>query len=47
MFNGDRLEIFYTTPHSGHEGFLSDLQEMDKSEWHQEDIDYVNEISNI
>ena len=34
MMNGDKLEIHYTSPYDGHEGFIDEL-----FEWYMEDKD--------
>lgn len=45
MMNGNSLEMFYTTPYEGHEGFADELLEnfeVDGSEcWHKEDVEYL------
>jgi hypothetical protein len=46
MMNGDRLEIFHSTPYEGHEGFLSDL--LDKyspDDLHAEDVRYLRDAA--
>jgi len=47
MINGDSLEIFYTTPYSGYEGFADDLfQEFmeNTDEWDIEDVEYLYDV---
>jgi hypothetical protein len=47
MMNGDKLESFYTTPYSGHEGFKDELREefeANKDSWNREDIEYIHDI---
>lgn len=45
MMNGNDLEMFYTTPYEGHEGFADELLEtfeIDGSEyWHKDDVEYL------
>lgn len=43
MMNGDKLESFYTTPHSGEEGFLDELLER-YDDMHHEDKEYIDNI---
>lgn len=47
MFNDDeKLELFYSTPYSGYEGFYSDLIEQYKNgDWHKEDVDYLKDLA--
>lgn len=47
MMNGDKLESFYSTPYSGHEGFAEDLlndYEQNGDSWNEEDIQYLRDI---
>jgi hypothetical protein len=44
MFNNDKIERWYTTSSGYQQGFLSDLEKMDKSNWTQEDIEDINNI---
>ena len=44
MMSGDKLESFYSSPYDGHEGFLDELLEMVDDSWHNEDIDWLNDI---
>lgn len=47
MMNGDELEIFYTSPYEGHEGFIEDLYDeyLKYSEhWHEDDIEWLEDI---
>jgi hypothetical protein len=38
----DNLEIYHTTPHEGHEGFLIDLiNEYKPEELHEDDVEYI------
>lgn len=41
MMNGDTLELWYSCPMCGHEGFLEDMEHNDDDEECQE---YLNEI---
>jgi len=43
-YKNGQIERWYTTP-SGYSGFLSDLHNMDRSGWAQEDIDYINKLA--
>lgn len=47
MMNGDKLEVFYTSPYEGHEGFIDDLFDeymSDTDTWHIEDAEWLLEI---
>ena len=47
MMNGDKLEIHYTSPYDGHEGFIDELFEeylKNKDSWHIEDVEWLLEI---
>ena len=44
MMNGDKLETHYTSPYDGHEGFLEELLDMVDDSWHEDDIDWLNDI---
>ena len=44
MLVGDRLESYYCTPYSGHEGFIEDLVDDIDNSWNDEDIEYVADI---
>ena len=44
MMNGDKLESFYTSPYDGHEGFLEELLEDVDDRWHEDDIEWLNDI---
>ena len=46
MMNGDKLESFYTSPYEGHEGFIDELLDMVDDEWHEDDIEWLNDIKN-
>ena len=41
MLNGEKLEIWHTTPYDGHEGFIEDLTELDPDTLNSEDIEYI------
>lgn len=46
MMNGDKLEIFHSTPYEGHEGFLSDLlDEYSPDDLNSEDADYLRDAA--
>jgi hypothetical protein len=45
MLNGDRLEIWHTTPYNGHEGFIEDLIELDPDTLNSEDIEYIRQYA--
>ena len=50
MMNDDKLEIHYTSPYDGHEGFINDLWNeyqntlRGSNEWHEDDIEWLNDI---
>lgn len=47
MMNGDELEMFYTSPYDGHEGFINDLLQSYNDgldSWHEDDIEWLNDI---
>lgn len=46
MINPDNgnLEEFYSTPHDGHEGFLSQLLELNPSEINSDDVEYTLQL---
>lgn len=44
MLNGEKLEEFYSTPHEGHEGFLSDLTDIDSNSMHHDDAQFILDI---
>ena len=44
MMNGNKLEIHYTSPYDGHEGFLEELLDMVDDNWHEDDIEWLNDI---
>ncbi len=44
LMNGDTLDLWLSSPYSGHEGFYADLLEMDKADWNEEDLDWFKEI---
>ena len=42
MMNGDTLEIFYTMPYDGHEGFLADLlDEYSPDDLNGDDVEFL------
>lgn len=42
MMNGDKLEIFHSTPYHGHEGFLADLlDEYAPDDLNSDDVEYL------
>jgi len=43
MMNGSDLEMFYSTPYSGHEGFADELKEMLDNSWNAEDVEYLKD----
>lgn len=43
MLNGDRLELFFSSPDSGHEGFLEELVYHCDDSWSAEDIEWLIE----
>lgn len=45
MMNGDKLELFHSTPYNGEEGFLSELLERNPSEYHEEDAEYIRDAA--
>lgn len=47
MMNNGKLESFYNTPYSGHEGFANDLKndyEQNGDSWNEEDVQYLRDI---
>ena len=44
MMNGDKLESFYSSPYDVHEGFLEELLDMVDGSWHEDDIEWLNDI---
>ena len=44
MMNGDKLESFYNSPYDGHEGFLDELIDMADDTWHEDDIEWLEDI---
>lgn len=47
MLNGDELELYYSSPYEGHEGFINDLFDEymeDKDAWHEDDIEWLKDI---
>lgn len=48
MMNGDKLEIFHSTPYEGREGFLSDLvKEYSPDDLHHDDVEYIINAAEI
>ena len=46
MMNGDKLQVFHSTPYSGLEGFIEDLlTENDPDEIHHEDAEYIRDMA--
>lgn len=45
MMNGDRLEGFYVSPYSGHEGFFDDLCSNLNDSWHDEDKEWLKQLA--
>ena len=41
---GTRLEILHTLPYSGQEGFLSELMELDPTDLHPDDVEYITHL---
>lgn len=41
MMNGNKLEGFYSSPYSGHEGFIDELIKNWDNSWHQEDNEWL------
>ena len=44
MMNDDKLESFYSSPYHGHEGFIEELFDMVDDSWHEDDIEWLNDI---
>ena len=44
MMNGGKLEIYYTSPYDGRDGFIEDLLEEVDDSWHEYDIEWLNDI---
>ena len=47
MMNGNKLEIYYTSPYDGREGFIDELFDdyiEDKDSWHIEDAEWLLDI---
>lgn len=47
MMNGDKLDIWYSSPYDGHEGFIDELIENHDSgidSWCNDDIEWLNDI---
>ena len=47
MMNDDKLELYYTSPYEGHEGFINDLFDdymSDTDAWHIEDAEWMLEL---
>ena len=47
MMNGNDLEMFYSTPYHGHEGFAEELRDMIDSSWNSEDVEYLRDCEII
>jgi hypothetical protein len=45
MMNGDTMEIYYTTPYHGFEGFIDELLNDDPNIMNSEDADYILECA--
>lgn len=44
MMNGNEMEIWHTTPYSGHEGFAEELEThyaANPEDWHSDDVEYL------
>lgn len=39
----DTLEIWHTLPYSGEEGFMFDLQDLDRDTLHPDDVEYLEQ----
>lgn len=46
MMNDGKLESFYSSPYNGHEGFIDELIDMMDDSWHEDDIEWLNDIKN-
>ena len=46
MINDGKLESFYSSPYNGHEGFIDELIDMMDDGWHEDDIEWLNDIKN-
>lgn len=46
MMNDGKLELFYSSPYYGHEGFIDELIDMMDDGWHEDDIEWLNDIKN-
>lgn len=46
MMNEDKLDIWYSSPYHGHEGFIDELIDMMDDSWHEDDIEWLNDIKN-
>ena len=47
MMNGDKLELYYSSPYEGREGFINDLFDeymSDTDAWHIEDAEWLLDI---
>ena len=46
MMNGDRIEIFHSTPYDGREGFLTDLlEEYTPDDLNSDDVEYLRQAA--
>lgn len=44
MMNDDKLDIWYSSPYDGHEGFIDELFDSVDDHWHEDDIEWLNDI---
>lgn len=44
MLNGEKLEMWYTLPYTGDEGFKEDFEDAKEEDYHHEDWEYIQEI---
>lgn len=40
----DTLEVWHTLPYSGEEGFIFDLQDLDRETMHPDDVEYLTQF---
>jgi hypothetical protein len=45
MLNDGKLEGFYNSPYSGHEGFIDDLIDLWDEDWHNEDHEWLYQLA--
>jgi len=43
MLCDDNLEVWHTLPYSGEEGFMFDLQDLDRDTLHPDDVEYLEQ----